>query len=192
MPRSYYLIGALVASILILSLVPKRINTIRDRLTHFSNCKRNSAKELAVLVVGDEPAALLITTYFMQRASRKLIFILYFGSCLILSILGLSKLVDQGTVSSIMARVIIGCSTVLSVVLAFAILCQGIVQALIGLDSSVGITPSPIGKTEFVTVGWIRKEKVRQFRHSEVYAAQETIDAVIEWLGSSAFIPKCG
>jgi hypothetical protein len=109
----------------------------------------------------------------------------YIGGFAVLALLGWPKLIDQGTVSLFAARITIGCLAVLSLVVLFAMLGQGITQGLVGLDSSVAITPSPIGKTEFVTVSWIRKDRIRQLRHSEIYAAQETIDAVIEWLESS-------
>jgi hypothetical protein len=47
-PKDYYVLGASITSILMLVLVPKRIHAIRDRLTHFSNCKRKASKELVV------------------------------------------------------------------------------------------------------------------------------------------------
>ena len=175
---------AAIACILMPVLVPRRMKTIRDQLADLSNCKRNVGKELVVLVAGDEAAAFLTSNYFIQRAAIKLISVAYTGIIVFLILLARiwPSFIENDTVSNLDALMLGILFTVLLAVSLFVTTGQGIVQGLIGLDSSVATTPAPIGETEFATVSWIKKDKIHKFRHSGIYETQETIDVIIRWL----------
>ena len=187
-PREYLLLSVYLTFIPMFFLVPKRVHALRERLAHVSNCKRNVSKELVVLAVGDEVAALLNTIFFAQWLVIKLMAVSYIISSLAVALIGLAHWICPNLVlpiqneSLFQTRTLIGCYIALTVIVLFAMAGQGILQSLVGLDSSAPITPAPIGKTEFATINWVTKTDSYKLRHSGIHEIQEAIDVVIKWL----------
>jgi hypothetical protein len=82
---------------------------------------------------------------------------------------------------SIGGGLVVGCFAILFGCFGLATSAYGLVHGMIALDSSVTVTPAPIGRTDFATVGWNTHEGLR---HSLIYESKDAIAAVLKWLAS--------
>ena len=168
--------------------VPTKIGEIRDRLVEVSNHRRNVHRELVAFVVGDEPSAALGAAFFVQWAGRKIMWLSFFGS---LAAIFLLSGLEQTSFSQTFPKFVISADSTgkLLMYIFVAILClmpilsmsaYGIVHGLVGVDANVGVTPAPIGSTDFTTVSWADRDSLR---HSLIYDSPQALKAITDWLG---------
>lgn len=163
------------------AFVPPRLQAVRDRLAQVSNSNRKISRELVAFVVGDEANSAFGAVYFGQWVGRRITVMLLLAvvPC---AALGTARVIANGTADR-MGQFLLGCSG--AVVFAYLLLAAsayGIVQGLVALDSSTVVTPAPVGKTDFVTVAWTRRDRLR---HSLIYESPEAIAVIVRWLESA-------
>jgi hypothetical protein len=161
-------------------MVPPRIDSVRERLTCLSNDVRKVAQELVVFVVGDEPSAAFGAVYLTQWLGRRVILWLIIATIGSIGVsVVLPNVISEGKMDQIGPWLIGSCFAILFLTFIFAMSAYGMVHGLVALDSSVTVTPAPIGKTDFATVRWNNKERLR---HSLIYQSPEAISIIINWL----------
>jgi hypothetical protein len=184
-PRQFwpYVVGmSMVFAVLALSqkIVPPRIQAIRDRLTIVSNGTRRIHKELVTFVVGDEASAALGAVFFAHWLGRRTGILLLIAAFAV-AVLGGVQVVSDSTARQV-GSILVGCCLALCfAVLVLGTSAYGFVNGLVALDSSVTVTPAPVGQTDFATVGWTSQDGLR---HSLIYESSEAIATIVNWLDS--------
>lgn len=176
------LLGLMLAVLaMIQKIVPRWVHTIGGRLMNASNGSRKVSRELVSFVVGDEPSAALGAVYLSQWLGRRAVILL------LITVFGLGGLAAfPGLVSQSredqLGPVLIGCCfAICFLFLIFATSAYGLLHGLVALDSAVTVTPAPVGQTDFTTIAWAKKDRLR---HSLIYESPEAIASITLWLGT--------
>jgi hypothetical protein len=162
---------------LLQGIVPPRLTAIRDRLIRVSTGDRRIARELAAFVVGDEPNSVFGTLYFLQWLGRAI----FMALLVVFLLLANTHFIAESTVDTIAMRLAIGSLGAYGVYVLLVTGAYGFVQALLGLDATIAVTPAPTGQMDFVTVPWTPLDRSR---HSSVHDSPVAIAAVSGWLQS--------
>jgi hypothetical protein len=159
-------------------IVPRWVKSSRDRLVEASNGARQSSRELAAFVVGDEPSSAFGAVYFLQWLGRKIVFGLL---CFIL--LGAVLSHSFPIVDTWMERFFPYLPGAIAILyfayLIVAVAAYGLIQALIALDATVAATPAPQGSADSLTIAWTNQDSLR---HSLVHDSPEAIKPIADWL----------
>jgi hypothetical protein len=160
-------------------IVPGRIQVVRDHLVEASNGDRKISKELVVFVVGDEPSAAFSAVYLGQWLGRRAVILLIIAVFALGGLASFPELIPQSRADQLGPLLIGCCFAIYFVCLVFVTGAYGMVHGLVALDSSVTVTPAPIGQADFVTVGWTSQDRLR---HSLIYESSEAIAVIVKWL----------
>lgn len=170
-----------IFAVLVLSqrLLPGRIQAVRERLVSVSNGDRKVSRELVAFVIGDEASAILSSVYFAQWLGRRAVILLIVAVFALAALAAFPGLMAQSKYDQL-GPVLIGCCfAIYFILLLFATSAYGVVHGLVALDSSVTVTPAPVGCTEFATVTWTTRDRLR---HSVIYESPDAIATIIKWL----------
>jgi hypothetical protein len=173
------LVIVLVVLALSQRIVPRRVQAVRDRLMSVSNGSRKVSRELVAFVVGDEPSAALSAVYVAQWLGRRAVILLIIAVFALGGLASFPELVPQSRADQVGPLLIGCCFAIYFVCLVFVTGAYGIVHGLVALDSSVTVTPAPVGQTDFATVGWTSQDRLR---HSLIYESSEAIATIVRWL----------
>jgi hypothetical protein len=134
-----------------------------------------------VFAVGDEPAAAFNGIYFIHWLGRRIPSAIFISIGLITVGLAMASLASPKFNKIVeFATIPIICSTVITLASLFlATSAYGLVQGLVALQSPLTVTPAPVGQTNFVTVGWTMRDKLR---HSLIYESSDAIKRITDWL----------
>ena len=162
---------------LLQGIVPPRLTAIRDRLIRRSSGDRRITRELAAFVVGDEPNSVFGAVYLLRWLGRAI----FMALLVVFLFLANTHFIAETTVDTIGMRLAIGSLGAYVVYVLLVTGAYGFVQALLGLDATIAVTPAPVGRTDFVTVPWTPLDRSR---HSSVHDSPVAIAAVSGWLQS--------
>jgi hypothetical protein len=171
--------------ILVQIFLPIPIIKISGKLSKVSNGVRKISRELVVFVVGDEPAAAFNGIYFIQWLGRRIPLAIFISLGVIFACIALSMASPKFNLNPIWKlgdTLLHWCVVVYFASLLLATSAYGLVQGLVALQSSVTVTPAPIGQTNFATVGWTSRDKLR---HSLIYESPDAIKRITNWLRSA-------
>jgi predicted membrane channel-forming protein YqfA (hemolysin III family) len=160
-------------------IVPRWVKSNRDKLVEASNGARQSSRELAAFVVGDEPSSAFGAVYFLQWMWQKVFFALLW----LIFVLGAALSHYFPVIGTRMEQLfpyLLGAIVTLYVAyLILAVAAYGLIQALIALDAPVAATPSPQGTADSLTIAWTHRDWLR---HSLVHDSPEAIEPIAGWL----------
>ena len=156
-------------------IVPARVVAIRDHLMRVSTGDRKISEELAAFVIGDEPNSVFGAVYLLQWLGRGMFMALLVAFIFLVN----TRFIASTTVDAMGMYFAGGSLVAYLVYVVLSISAYGFVQALLALDATVAVTPAPIGQTDFVTIPWTSRDRLR---HSVVHDSREAIAAVSHWL----------
>jgi hypothetical protein len=130
------------------------VKKYRDQGVKASSGERDSQSDFVACMVGDEASFALATAAFAQWTGRRITKTL-FSVIAILPILRFFHVISSSWGNLVVDIFTYGMLSLFSIGLLIFTSAYGLVQGLIGLDSSVTVAPSPVGKVvAYETIAW--------------------------------------